>query len=182
MNNYPPGGQPPSSAAAAGGGGGGAWGFGPNNPNNMMPPASSQGMGNWQMPPQSQTPQQQQQQFGAAAGTGFNQPFANVQSHPMAQVGLEYGKNLMHSTAAHYVPGALALWTSLRYYFQVNNSYVKSKLKILLFPKKKDRQRRSVFSEEDEKVRSHVFLANVSNVPTDTHCNTDTGPLCPSCS
>lgn len=41
-----------------------------------------------------------------------------------------------------FVPGAAALWQSLKYYFAVNNKYVVRKAKIIMFPFKKTDWRR----------------------------------------
>ena len=80
----------------------------------------------------------------------------------MAQLGIKYTNEIVQSSIARYLPGALrgpclpyalrerqtvalvcdvllcrprvtgaaALWTGLRYYFDVNNSYVKNKLRV----------------------------------------------------
>ena len=73
--------------------------------------------------------------FGGSGGGGtggFN--IAEVAANPMAQLGMKYGKEMMQSSLARYLPGAAALWAALRYYFDVNNSYVKNKLWKVLFP------------------------------------------------
>lgn len=48
----------------------------------------------------------------------------------MAQIGIAYGRDLVAGGVAKYMPGASALWHSLRYYFDVNNAYVVRKLRV----------------------------------------------------
>ncbi|KAJ0404771.1 hypothetical protein P43SY_005595 [Pythium insidiosum] len=43
-------------------------------------------------------------------------------------------QDFLTKQSAIYLPGAYGVWGSTKYYFTVNNSYVKSRLKILLFP------------------------------------------------
>jgi hypothetical protein len=49
---------------------------------------------------------------------------------PFAQAGLSYASNAVSS----YIPGMKGLMESLRYYFDVNNSYVRNKLVLLAAP------------------------------------------------
>lgn len=51
-----------------------------------------------------------------------------------APLAAQLGANMVSSTIGKYLPFASALWHSLRYYFDVNNSYVQNKLRILLTP------------------------------------------------
>jgi len=56
--------------------------------------------------------------------------FQNVSANPLTQIGLNYGKNMWERSR-------VSSWFSLdplKYYFNVNNSYVVNKLKILLCP------------------------------------------------
>jgi YIF1 len=53
------------------------------------------------------------------------------QAAPMAA---QFGVNMVQTTIGKYLPFASALWQSLRYYFDVNNTYVQNKLRILLAP------------------------------------------------
>jgi protein transport protein YIF1 len=53
------------------------------------------------------------------------------QAAPMAA---QLGVNMVQSTIGKYLPFASALWQSLRYYFDVNNTYVQNKVKVLLAP------------------------------------------------
>jgi hypothetical protein len=46
----------------------------------------------------------------------------------MAQMGMAYGRDFVRGSMAQYMPGAATLWQSLRYYFDVNNTYVVRKL------------------------------------------------------
>lgn len=68
---------------------------------------------------------------GASAGS---QLFSDPAAGAVAGMGLSIGQGMLQSGMAKYVPALAALWTSLRYYFHVNNSFVKSKLMRLLFP------------------------------------------------
>ena len=51
-----------------------------------------------------------------------------------APVAVQLGANMVNSTIGKYLPFASAMWHSLRYYFDVNNTYVKNKLLVLLAP------------------------------------------------
>ncbi len=51
-----------------------------------------------------------------------------------AQPMLSIGANMGKAAIGHYLPFASALWHSLRYYFDVTNSYVLNKLQLVLFP------------------------------------------------
>ncbi len=51
-----------------------------------------------------------------------------------APVAVQLGANMVNSTIGKYLPFASAMWHSLRYYFDVNNAYVKNKLQVLLAP------------------------------------------------
>jgi hypothetical protein len=70
----------------------------------------------------------------APAGNAF--PFLGESSNyaAAAQPMLSIGANMGRAAIGHYLPFASALWHSLRYYFDVNNSYVVNKLKLLVFP------------------------------------------------
>jgi hypothetical protein len=61
-------------------------------------------------------------------------PFAASDYAVAAQPMLAIGSQMGRAAIGHYLPFASALWHSLRYYFEVNNSYVKNKLRVLLFP------------------------------------------------
>ena len=43
-------------------------------------------------------------------------------------MGMAYGRDLVRGSMAQYMPGAVTLWQSLRYYFDVNNTYVVRKM------------------------------------------------------
>jgi hypothetical protein len=75
--------------------------------------------------------------YGGAGGAraGDPQAFASsVGANPMAQVGLQLGREFVQTNVARYAPGASVLWQSLRYHFDVSNAYVMAKLRRLLFP------------------------------------------------
>ena len=43
-------------------------------------------------------------------------------------MGLQYARETVRGGVAQYMPGAVTLWQSLRYYFDVNNAFVVKKL------------------------------------------------------
>ena len=43
-------------------------------------------------------------------------------------MGMAYGRDLVRGSLSQYMPGAVTLWHSLRYYFDVNNTYVVRKM------------------------------------------------------
>lgn len=47
------------------------------------------------------------------------------------------GQQVINENVKRYVPWITGLWQSLKYYFAVNNTYVRKKLLILLFPYRK---------------------------------------------
>ena len=118
--------------------------------------------------------QQQPQHFG---GSGSGPPMAPAPSAfpfmadssayaAAAQPMLSIGANMGKAAIGHYLPFASSLWHSLRYYFDVNNSYVVNKLVLLLFPFKHRHWMRRPASENrgrHDGVRSrfllHFFLA-----------------------
>ena len=48
--------------------------------------------------------------------------------------GVDATSQLLQKQRDLYMPGVSNFWTSLKIYFMVNNSYVVSKMKLLLFP------------------------------------------------
>ena len=62
------------------------------------------------------------------------QPSQDYNFGTAAPLAAQFGANMVQSTIGKYLPFASALWHSLRYYFDVNNSYVKNKLVVLLAP------------------------------------------------
>lgn len=48
----------------------------------------------------------------------------------MAGLAMNTAQDFLHKQSAIYLPGAYGVWGSLKYYFTVNNSYVKSRLKV----------------------------------------------------
>lgn len=50
----------------------------------------------------------------------------------MAGLAMNTAQDFLHKQSALYLPGAYGVWGSLKYYFTVNNSYVKSRLKVRL--------------------------------------------------
>jgi len=84
---------------------------------------------------QPQIPQQQNSpQFGGNNMNLFNDLGGSVPGGALTQLGLEYGSQMFgrHSNDAYQKYNQN--FAVLKYYFNVNNSYVINKLKILLFP------------------------------------------------
>lgn len=50
---------------------------------------------------------------------------------------MNMGQQVINENVKRYVPWITGLWQSLKYYFAVNNTYVRKKLLILLFPYRK---------------------------------------------
>ncbi|GLD91481.1 hypothetical protein PINS_up000014 [Pythium insidiosum] len=67
--------------------------------------------------------------------TGSQPDFINqLSQNPMAGLAMNTAQDFLTKQSAIYLPGAYGIWGNTKYYFTVNNSYVKSRLKILLFP------------------------------------------------
>ncbi|KAK1948444.1 Protein YIF1B [Phytophthora citrophthora] len=114
-----------------------------------------------QSPPNSnprvhtQHPQQGQPDF-------INQ-FSN---NPMAGLAMNSAQDFLQKQSEMYLPGAYGVWGSLKYYFTVNNSYVKSRLKILLLPFRHKNWRRMGNGEQDEsKPMQYAPPTRDSNAP-----------------
>lgn len=60
--------------------------------------------------------------------------FGDLAANPVAAIAMQQGKQFVQSSVAKYLPGAVALWNSLHFYFHVDNKYVQRKLKRILFP------------------------------------------------
>ncbi|GAB9463318.1 hypothetical protein Gpo141_00000783 [Globisporangium polare] len=101
----------------------GSFGYGGGSQGFQSPPGSHGAMGGGQPQQQPQSRMHQQPDF-------MNQ----ISSNPMAGLAMNTAQDFLHKQSALYLPGAYGVWGSLKYYFTVNNSYVKSRLKILLFP------------------------------------------------
>ncbi|CAH0513984.1 unnamed protein product [Peronospora belbahrii] len=71
-------------------------------------------------------------------------------SNPMAGLAMNSAQDFLQKQSEMYLPGAYGVWGSLKYYFTVNNSYVKSRLKILLLPFRHKNWRRIGNGEQDE--------------------------------
>uniref|UniRef100_K3W6M8 Uncharacterized protein n=1 Tax=Globisporangium ultimum (strain ATCC 200006 / CBS 805.95 / DAOM BR144) TaxID=431595 RepID=K3W6M8_GLOUD len=112
--------------------------FGGNNQGFQSPPGSHGGQPRQPQQPHMH-PSQQQPDF-------INQ----LSSNPMAGLAMNTAQDFLQKQSAMYLPGAYGVWGSLKYYFTVNNSYVKSRLKILLFPFWHKNWRRIGSSENDE--------------------------------
>lgn len=87
-------------------------------------------------------PQQQPRQPGTMRmppsgppSQGGQQDFINqLSQNPMAGLAMNTAQDFLSKQSAIYLPGAYGFLGSVKYYFIVNNSYVKSRLKILLMP------------------------------------------------
>lgn len=97
-------------------------------------------------------PQRTPQQSGSASGANAPNPFNMLQNNPMAAAGLSAGSNFLNNNVKAHLTGVTAFWGSLRYYFDVNNQYVKNKLKAVLMP-----FRHSSFQREVEDEDRHSF-------------------------
>lgn len=58
----------------------------------------------------------------------------SVDSNPMAGLAMNTAQDFLNKQSERYLPGAYGIWGSVKYYFSVNNSYVKSRLKVLYAP------------------------------------------------
>lgn len=77
----------------------------------------------------------------------------------MAGLAMNTAQEYLNKQSELYLPGAYGVWGSLKYYFTVNNSYVKSRLKILLMPFWHKNWRRIQAPDSDNKLvrwRPHV--------------------------
>lgn len=52
----------------------------------------------------------------------------------MAGLAMNSAQDFLQKQSEMYLPGAYGVWGSLKYYFTVNNSYVKSRLKVRVLP------------------------------------------------
>jgi hypothetical protein len=88
--------------------------------------------------PRSPSMQLPRQNF-QASGKQPNDPFNDIKSisqSPIGQIGLNYGSRLFEGTSALMGNQYNRSFSVLKYYFNVNNSYVINKLTLLLFPLK----------------------------------------------
>ncbi|KAH7481968.1 hypothetical protein PRIC1_009568 [Phytophthora ramorum] len=121
-------------------------GYGQNPPQQTPPNSNPR--------PHMQHPQQQQD---------FINQFS---SNPMAGLAMNSAQDFLQKQSEMYLPGAYGVWGSLKYYFTVNNSYVKSRLKILLLPFRHKNWRRMGNGEQDEsKPMQYAPPTRDSNAP-----------------
>ncbi|DAZ95507.1 TPA: hypothetical protein N0F65_001846 [Lagenidium giganteum] len=115
----------------------------------------AQGGGQQQQQPRPARPQhpnflqqhQQQQQQRQQQQPDF---FNDISQNPMAGLAMNTAQDFLQKQSQIYMPGAYGVWGSLKYYFTVNNSYVKNRLKMLLLPFWHKNWRRVGPSEHDE--------------------------------
>ncbi|EEY65613.1 uncharacterized protein PITG_03119 [Phytophthora infestans T30-4] len=106
--------------------------------------------------PHMQQPQQTQQ-------ADFINQFS---SNPMAGLAMNSAQDFLQKQSEMYLPGAYGVWGSLKYYFTVNNSYVKSRLNILLLPFRHKNWRRIGNGEQDgSKLMQYAPPTRDSNAP-----------------
>ncbi|KAG7391204.1 Protein yif1b [Phytophthora pseudosyringae] len=106
--------------------------------------------------PHMQHPQQAQQ-------PDFINQFS---SNPMAGLAMNSAQDFLQKQSEMYLPGAYGVWGSLKYYFTVNNSYVISRLKILLLPFRHKNWRRMGNGDQDEsKPMQYAPPTRDSNAP-----------------
>lgn len=104
-----------------------------------------------QTPPHSNPRQPMQQPPRSNPGQAGQPDFMNqFSSNPMAGLAMNSAQDFLHKQSELYLPGAYGMWGNLKYYFTVNNSYVKSRLKILLLPFRHKNWRRMGNGEQDE--------------------------------
>uniref|UniRef100_A0AAV1T621 Protein YIF1 n=1 Tax=Peronospora matthiolae TaxID=2874970 RepID=A0AAV1T621_9STRA len=115
--------------------------------------------------PSSNVQQQQQhmQRSQQEQSTDFINQFPG---NPMAGLAMNSAQDFLQKQSEMYLPGAYGIWGSLKYYFTVNNSYVKSRLKILLLPFVHKNWRRMGNGNQDEsKPMQHAPPTRDSNAP-----------------
>lgn len=76
----------------------------------------------------------------------------------MAGLAMNTAQDFLTKQSERYLPGAYGIWGSLKYYFTVNNSYVKSRLKILLLPFWHKNWRRMGHAQQDEAKTVRICL------------------------
>jgi hypothetical protein len=91
-----------------------------NNFSNPPPPAAPQSIGG-----------NNPSMFNPAS---MQQSFQNFTSDPMKKVMVGTAVQMGNSFLGKYLPGVAVLWNTLRSYFAVDNSYVRTKLVRVLFP------------------------------------------------
>lgn len=114
--------------------------------NNQQQPQQQQQQ---QQPPQQQQQQFQQQQYNnqqpnnnnnnsmlnaAYMAANIYSSAQNGGSDAMFDAGLQASKLALNTGISRFLPGATTFYDSLKYYFNVDNNYVKAKLSTLLFP------------------------------------------------
>ncbi|CEG43588.1 Predicted membrane protein [Plasmopara halstedii] len=87
-------------------------------------------------------------------------------SNPMAGLAMNSAQDFLQKQSEMYLPGAYGVWGNLKYYFTVNNSYVKSRLKMLLLPFRHKTWRRFGNGEQDDsKPMQYAPPTRDSNAP-----------------
>jgi hypothetical protein len=114
---------------------------------------------------QQQQPQQQQQQQQNSFTSGPG--FGNLQAMaPMGSMALNYGQSLVTNNMSFL----LSYLVAFRYYFQVDNQYVRAKLRLLLFPfAHKDWTRKATSAAEQQQQQQQGGVAAVYVWQTPAH-------------
>ncbi|CAI5723102.1 unnamed protein product [Peronospora farinosa] len=113
--------------------------------------------------PMSNNSQQQVQHPQQVQQPDFINQFS---SNPMAGLAMNSAQDFLQKQSEMYLPGAYGVWGSLKYYFTVNNSYVKSRLKILLLPFRHKNWRRMGNGDQDvSKPTQYAPPTHDSNAP-----------------
>eukprot|EP01104_Vermistella_antarctica_P014550 TRINITY_DN4606_c0_g2_i3.p1 TRINITY_DN4606_c0_g2~~TRINITY_DN4606_c0_g2_i3.p1 ORF type:complete len:325 (+),score=87.08 TRINITY_DN4606_c0_g2_i3:253-1227(+) len=119
---------------------------------------------------QHQQQQQQQQPHQQQAGLGGGQApaaFVNFAESPFTQIGLDYGQKLMGSST-EYMEQSINRWVTsetLKFYFNVNTSYVMNKIKLLLFPLSHKSWKRRVVRDDSSNVQNYLPPRDDINSP-----------------
>ncbi|OQR86060.1 hypothetical protein ACHHYP_11040 [Achlya hypogyna] len=85
--------------------------------------------------------------FGQAMGSMGSGSPEELLNNPMAGYMMSQGVGFMENKISSFVPGAKGAFGSVKYYFTVNNSYVLTRLKMLLVPFLHNNWRRRIMTE-----------------------------------
>lgn len=130
-------------------------------------PSHGNNFGGYGQNPQQSPPNSNPRMHAQHPQQGQQPDFINqFSSNPMAGLAMNSAQDFLQKQSEMYLPGAYGVWGSLKYYFTVNNSYVKSRLKILLLPFRHKNWRRMGNGEQDEsKPMQYAPPTRDSNAP-----------------
>eukprot|EP01114_Cavostelium_apophysatum_P020341 TRINITY_DN6794_c0_g1_i1.p1 TRINITY_DN6794_c0_g1~~TRINITY_DN6794_c0_g1_i1.p1 ORF type:complete len:323 (-),score=35.47 TRINITY_DN6794_c0_g1_i1:40-1008(-) len=86
--------------------------------------------------------------FNNPGGAAFN-AFSQAGLNPITQMGLSYGSGILGSQREIFQRSFIKNFSTLKYYYNVNNSYVINKLKLILFPLRHKFWKRSIHRQAD---------------------------------